>query len=271
MTAATAAKQRYSLSSLIEQIVARREQSALLTYWLLDRSALPLGRWLKDWSAGDAAVDLLGGRRSIEPTGVTPVLIHARSLHASPARTQRKLEELMSVAAVSNSVGLLRSTLTLEALQVALQARTRVVLPQGLQAVLRYFDTRALPLLPRLLTPAQYAWMLEPVSEWHYLDRWGQLRQLPAPVHSEAKTLQPQPDGLVLDEAQEAMLIDDGLTDAIIDRLLTQQHEALIEASPPEQFEIIDPLVNAARTAGVDDHAEVFALVVKSLQERAIA
>ena len=67
------------------------------------------------------------------------------------------------------------------------------------------------------------------------------------------------------------MLIDDGLTDAIIDRLLTQQHVALIEASPPEQFEIIDPLVNAARTAGVDDHAEVFAFVVKSLQERAIA
>ena len=157
MTAAAAAKQRHSLSSLIEQIVARREQSALLTYWLLDRSALPQGRWLKDWSAGDAAVDLLTGRRSIEPDGVTPVLIHARSLHASPARAQRKLDELMNVAAVSNTVGLLRSTLTLEVLQVALQARTRVVLPQGLQAVLRYFDTRALPLLPRLLTPAQYA------------------------------------------------------------------------------------------------------------------
>ena len=66
------------------------------------------------------------------------------------------------------------------------------------------------------------------------------------------------------------MLIDDGLTDAIIDQLLRQQHEVLIEASPPEQFEIVDPLVQAARSAALDDHAEVFAFVVKALQERPI-
>ena len=265
MNTAAAVEQRHPLSSLIERIVAEREQSGLLTYWLLDRSALPQGRWIKDWLAGDAAVDLLTGERSIEPDGVTPILVDARSLRGSSVRTHRNVDELVRVAAMSNTVSLLRSTLALEALQVALQARTRVVLPQGLHAVLRYFDTRALPLLPRLLTPAQYAWMMQPVSHWYYLGRWGEVSQMPDPDSALLGTVPQVPIPLELDTAQEEMLLADGMTDAIIDMLLTMRHEALLHASPPQQFERIDPLVQQAGVIGFEDHADVFAFVGQAL------
>jgi hypothetical protein len=49
------------------------------------------------------------------------------------------------------------------------------------------------------------------------------------------------------------MLIDDGLVDGVIDQLLDQRHPALRELSPPQQFDTVSPLVEAAGQFGIDD------------------
>jgi len=49
------------------------------------------------------------------------------------------------------------------------------------------------------------------------------------------------------------MLIDDGLADSVIDQLLDQGAPALKGLTPPQQYECIVPLVEAASAWGIGD------------------
>ena len=233
-------------------------------YWLLDRSALP-SRWLREKLNSSPWVDMLRGREATDRTAPTPVLIDASPDGQAENRFTRFANEVHGVAAYANAVSFLTSPLKMDALQAALRSRARVELPQKLEVVLRYFDTRTLPLLPTLFTPMQYAGFVQDVTTWHYLDRRGELLCLPPGLLQQAGQLVAQP--WVLDDAQEAMLIDDGLTDAAIDHLITQGLGDLLDLSPPEQFDKVDPVVMRARRQGVLEHTQVFEFVVNALDE----
>lgn len=265
MNDATTTETGHALSRLIAQVGASRDGSERRFYWLLDRSALPGGLWFRNWLSGDAAIDLLSGATHIEFDHPTPAIVGIDPSSSASRRT-RKVNELLRVGAFANAIAVLESSFDLRRLQVAMLARAHIELPEGIGAILRYFDTRTLPLLPHLLTPAQYAWILKPIGRWHYLDRWGELRRMPeSPSTQEENGALPQQ--LRLDESQEALLIDDGMTDAIVDVLLTMRHDALRDSSPPEQFARIDPLVQCARSVGLSEHADVLAFVGHALTD----
>jgi hypothetical protein len=233
-------------------------------YWLLDQSSLPQGAWLKRLVGHGLWVDVLSGKSETAFNGASPVLVSASGACATP----QFVKSLYRTARFANSVSLIDSELTLGELQVVLCENARIELPEAFEAVLRYFDTRTLPLLPRLLHPLQYAAFMRASSRWAYLDRWGEPRFMPAaqPLSQEQAS---QPGRLVLDEAQETQLIDDGLTDAVIDMLLTQHHPALSELTPPEQFDVVGPLVKNAEAAGLTEPPQAFAFVATALEHGA--
>jgi hypothetical protein len=260
----TASQAHQTLRSLIAQ--AQSDGTGL--YWLLDQSALPQQGWLRRNVGAARWLDLLGGTSEATFNGASPVIVRAVGATTDTGTTRWFADELYRTARFANAVSLLDSPLPIDELQTTLRDRARIELPGKLEAVLRYFDTRTLPLLPRLLTQIQYAQFTDGIRRWSYLGRHGVVQCLPAAAPP--PTVQsPAPSRLVLDETQEAMLIDDALTDTVIDLMLTQRHTTLLDLSPPEQFDVIDPLVCAARAAGLCEPFEALAFAAKALAEGA--
>ena len=250
----------------LRSLLAQEQSGGAPWHWLLDQSALPQRGWLRRHVDRAQWVDVLSGKSETAFNGATPVLVRATGTTAGAATTDSFVGELHRVGRFANAVSLLSSALSIDDLQTALCERSRIDLPGNLEAVLRYFDTRTLPLLPRLLTPSQYSAFTRDIQRWVYLDRWGAVQCLPTATLLRGEPL-PAPIRLKLDDAQEAMLIDDGLTDAVIDLMLTQRHTALLDRSPPEQFDTIDPLVRAARSAELTEPFEALAYAATALAE----
>ena len=209
----------------LRSLLAQEQSGGAPWYWLLDQSALPQRGWLRRHVGRAQWLDLLSGKSETAFNGATPVLVRATGTTAGAATTDSFVGELYRVGRFANAVSLLSSALSIDDLQTALCERSRIDLPGNLEAVLRYFDTRTLPLLPQLLTPSQYSAFTRDIQRWVYLDRWGAVQGLPTATLLRGEPL-PAPIRLKLDDAQEAMLIDDGLTDAVIDLMLTQRHTA---------------------------------------------
>ena len=250
----------------LRSLLAQEQSDGAQWYWLLDQSALPQRGWLRRHVGRAQWVDLLSGKPETAFNGATPVLVRASGTTAGAATPGSFVGELYRVGRFANAVSLLSSALSIDDLQAALCERSRIDLPGNLEAVLRYFDTRTLPLLPQLLTPQQYAEFTDNVHRWVYLDRCGTVQCLPTPTPLPGEHL-PALTRLKLDDAQEAMLIDDGLTDAVIDLMLTQRHTALLDRPPPEQFDIVDPLVRAARAGELTEPFEALAYAATALAE----
>ena len=238
----------WSDSVLAELEFAGQNPSEL--YLLIDQSALPdLDRiWPKSinliWRAVLGANDKLG-----EPT---PILVQLPHPAGQPiSALTRFLQNLYDQGHWANCISLMSSSWHFDQLVGALHERTKAQLPENLAVILRYFDTRVLPLLPQLLKPAQQQLFISCVQKWQYLDRNGNLQNLfeQREQPSEVKTFEP----LIFDEAQETMLVQDGLSDAVIDQLLAQRHPALFDCTPPEQFKLVDGIVQSGRLLGFDD------------------
>lgn len=178
--------------------------------------------------------------------GASPLLIRL----PAEASATRLLHWLYTQGRYANSLSVLTSPLGFGVLHTQLRQRTELELPDNMRMVFRYFDSRALPLLPRLLTPEQYAAFCACVSAWHYLDRAGAVRQLPAVEVATPPDFTPP---IKLDVQQQRLLIDDGLTDAVIDQLLDQRAPAFRGLTPPQQYECVAPLVEAASAWGIGD------------------
>ena len=80
----------------------------------------------------------------------------------------------------STSLTLLHSSLAFEALAQRLKYRLDVLLPDGLPAMLRYFDTRILESLIQVLEPDQRNHFLGIAYCWQWLDRGGDMRAFKA-------------------------------------------------------------------------------------------
>jgi Domain of unknown function (DUF4123) len=249
-------------TSALHQLASESRPDGVRAYWLLDQSSLPQGSWLKRLVGQTAWVDVLSGESEIAFNGATPILVSASGACATP----HFVEAVCRAGRYANSVSLIDSALNLHELRDLLHQNARIELPDAFEAVLRYFDTRTLPFLPQLLHALQYAVFMRSILRWAYLDRRGQLKFMPT-AQSSPDAQDAQRMRLVFDEKQEAQLIDDGLTDAVIDMLLTQQHIALQELSPPEQFDVIDPLIQRARAQEMTEPLEAFAFVAGALEQ----
>lgn len=131
-------------------------------------------------------------------------------------------------------------------MRAALQARTGAILPQSLDVLLRFFDTRVLSRLLTALSPGQRDAFLSVAAVWAFPDRWGQLLVERALGVADSDT-----GPLRLDVRQEAQLIDAGDADAMVDTLLGQQDASLARLLPPEQYEMVNAALTRAQALGI--------------------
>jgi Domain of unknown function (DUF4123) len=218
------------------------------TYLLIDQSALP--NVTSFWSAIDANpwAPILG-HRSGQPDGASPLLVDISAVGTSTS-LQRLLRTLGDQGRYANCLSLIQSELSCMQLAQSLHLRSAAELPENLAVVFRFFDTRTLPLLPRLLSAEQYAAFVSCVLVWYYVGRNGDVLLLPPAAEFREQTYA---SPLVFTPEQERMLIDDGVSDAVIDCLLDQRHPALQGLSPPQQFGRVNSLLETARGCGITD------------------
>jgi hypothetical protein len=149
-------------------------------YLIADQSGLPRLGEARTLLQGMALRNILSSAPECEFDGASPLLVQTSG--ATPLRTARLARWLHVQGRHANCLAVLVSPLDITALHAQLRQRTELMLPGNLRMVLRYFDTRSLPLLPRLLTEPQYAAFTACAAEWHYLDRAGEVQRLPAPT-----------------------------------------------------------------------------------------
>jgi hypothetical protein len=132
----------------------------------------------------------------------------------------------------ANALTYLETGLQPSELTGALAARLHVKLPQGVDAMLRYFDNRVMTALPTVLDPGQRRALFRPAQRWLHADRSGNV----CAIHGDNARDEPQDlYSLTLNDAQEAALLDVTAADAVIDQLLVQSHPKLLTMRPDQQ------------------------------------
>lgn len=132
----------------------------------------------------------------------------------------------------ANALTYLETGLHPSELTRALAVRLHVKLPQGVAAMLRYFDNRVMAALPTVLEPSQRHALFRPAQRWLHADRSGNACTIYGDnAREEAQDLY----SLTLNDAQEAALLDVTAADAVIDQLLVQSHPKLLTMRPDQQ------------------------------------
>jgi hypothetical protein len=186
------------------------------------------------------ALDLL----SLEPVDwrecVSPVLLPLPVDGLSDKQSRAWLQ-FMQRWQYTNALTVLESSLYFEALAHALNQRTDALLTDDMSVVLRFFDTRTIATLRKILSPEQLRVFTSIAQRWIYIDRYG-----------EAQTLQQSKSAvdddfvapLEFSAQQEAQLIEAGEIDAMVNLLVNQQINGLIDLTPPVQYDLTAQLLS---------------------------
>lgn len=136
---------------------------------LIDHSLAPAIALLDAWPNGrPGAFNLLHQLGGVEER-VSPLLVE---LPASPEGRHQVIAYLLKQCNGRPMFSILVSPLTFTQLAAHLAHFTQIRLPSDDQKyLLRFADTRIVPTLVQVLSPAQRSQMFEPIHLWFYLDR----------------------------------------------------------------------------------------------------
>ena len=132
--------------------------------------------------------------------------------------------------------------------------------------LLRIADTRRLPALARILTPAQWASWTQGIHQWHIIDRAGRLRSLPLP----APNVQAASAPLVLMDAQLDALEADAEADAYIGWLRDNMDDSLRPAGFTAYglYRITRQAMDLADEFAIEAPPDKIALIVQAWSSR---
>lgn len=232
-----------------------------LHHYLLVDAAVADGRNMDtELKLNTKGIDLLTGEACRWQDCASPVLLSLPVQPFSPAIAQAT-ERAVEKWRYANALIYIESSLSEEHMRTSLLARTFAVLPQNLDVLLRFFDTRVFDRLLIALTPEQRHTFLSAGATWAFPDRWGHLRVERAAAGGDTFA-----GPLRLDDHQEGILIDAGDADAMVDALLNQQHPSLGQRLPPEQYEAVDAALKQAFSLGIQNHSAQLAFCSLSLE-----
>lgn len=211
-------------------------------YLLIDHAALPaLGAWLK---AAEMAFAPLWGEVDSDKLHALPILLHwSDPLH--PAR-QNLLRRLANHGQFATAITCLVSPLDFAALRQALADRCEAMLPDRMDVVLRYYDTRVLPELLAVLDETTQRAFLGFASALAYVDRQGQLTPLAVQYQSAD-----WPTPLPLSEAQQNAMLEAATADAVLDLLQRQTPSQLRDWNPPQRYQAVCAAITHAQSLGL--------------------
>jgi Domain of unknown function (DUF4123) len=179
---------------------------------------------------------------------VAPILIRLPDARANFVEREF-LEWLYRACQYSTSVTALHSAWERDRLASALRTRLDMMLPDGMPVMLRYFDTRALESLLRVLTAEQQGQFLGVASRWQWLGRAGELHQR----HTEQLTTDPWPHRLEIDVTQQNALIESGEADALVAQMNAQAPDLCRHEQRADLHALAERCASKFGPLGIDD------------------
>lgn len=150
----------------------------LRLYALIDHGGVPgLVKTLA--GTGQAWVSLFKDSNEENALSVAPILV-TLNIPAATENDNQLLDWICERSTYSSSLLLLASSLTMNELAHRLIARLDAKLPDNVNVMLRYFDTRVFAELMSVLDELQKTEFLNPASQWWYVDRRGALQTVAA-------------------------------------------------------------------------------------------
>lgn len=135
------------------------------------------------------------------------------------------------------------------------QKCARVTTDDGQKLLLRFADTRVLPILPEALTQASWAALTYEISHWWYVDRAGKLAHVPIAA---VETVPRFP--LTIGKREFRKLLERGEPDSVIDAISMQLPEILPTSNKAAFFERMKTVCEFAREREIDAFPDVVAL-----------
>jgi hypothetical protein len=229
-------------------------------YVLLDPTGLPeLPALLRRNPRATSNLFRLEGQHSAE--AVSPLLL---PWQASPGSgTWREFEHwIVEAACTSASVLWLSSPLSQEVLARRLAQRVDAVLPDELEVVLRFFDTRVFAALLQCLPPSVRARFLAPATQWVFVGRRGEIRRIASEFAADDMLGLP----LRLDASTEAALIEASEPDQIADMLGKTVPYAYLGLPFEERYDFIVRQRQRAHELAIDSSVDVALFCALALQ-----
>lgn len=110
--------------------------------------------------------------------------------------------------------------------------------------VMRYFDTRILPVWYSVLTGEQKAQVSSPIQVWGYIDRYGQAQHIKGAGQDAA----PPSKTFKLIQTQERVLLDAAYPDAILEQLHNNENADLSALAKVQQYAFVAKQIKKAQT-----------------------
>lgn len=157
---------------------------------------------------------LFEGSREQGALEVAPILVHLAN-GGTGSSERSLLNWLHHACRFSTSLIVLNSSLRHADVALALRKRLNARLPEHVDVMLRYFDTRIFESLIPVLDPAQRAEFLGIASRWQWLDRAGLLQRMDA----QEQQGDAWPALFELNTAQQNALIEASSADALVQQM----------------------------------------------------
>lgn len=239
-----------TFSSFVAEALAKGPTTGRHHYLVVDLAVAEGQDMSKELRITTGAIDILTGETCRWRDCASPVLLAlpGQGFGAAAAMaTERALEKWR----YANALAYIESVQPFANMCRSLQARTEALLPQNMEVLLRFFDTRVLTRLLTLLPPIQRRLFLSAGTTWAFPDRWGHL-QIECQEAQEDSFVRP----LQIDKQQEAALIDAGDADAVVDTLLNQGTPKLEFMLPPHQYEKVSDALAQAKAWRIEVFSE---------------
>lgn len=193
--------------------------------------------------------------------GATPFLLRAEGA-LGESREARAIRQLCADGCYACAISVLDSPLELRDMAASLTARCNVELPDHLEMLLRFFDTRIMEPLMDAFTLSQTVDFVSCTTEWYYAGRGGELELVSAPVRTGTDSFM---SPLRLSAEQQAALIDAGEADAVVDLLARGDVAPLLDLPFAERHAAVVHCLREAHSWGLSTIPEVTAYCTLSL------
>jgi hypothetical protein len=232
----------------------------MFRYILFDSSQhMRFDQRLRQW--GVAYRSLFDGYPENAFPEMAPLLI---DITAESDTDSEVINEAMRVGQLKPCVSVLSSRQPLSALAKHLGAFHLIETPSGRLMVMRWYDTRILPVWLDTLTPGQRGFFTRDIEQWISLDRFGNEKQHILLSQGDV-TPDAEPVPLQLDQQQLDQLFTAAEPDALIVELRTHLRAELKDVPQRELYPFIHDHWQLARKYGINDQDDQIQFLLLAL------
>ncbi|AON53071.1 DUF4123 domain-containing protein [Herbaspirillum seropedicae] len=221
-------------------------------YLLLD-SAQAEGSHLKLQAMRLPYASLFDGKREEALPEIAPLLIGLSGLDAP--RRERLASWISQLAFSAPCLSWYESPLPLQAFAAHLRNFHQVGLSDGQAMMMRWYDTRILPIWLQALTPEQRSLFTGGMFSIAYVDRFGEAKTIHQASEAGPPSAPPPLDQplVTLDDQQFGLLVDAGDLDTLVNHLKFVIPDETRKLAPRTLLDFVAKYQQEAVAAGLDD------------------